>query len=739
ANVVVKDSEPFMGAVTDLDGYFKLPDVAVGRHMLLVSYIGYESKTLSNVLIGAGKELVLEIGLQESFIEMEAIEVNATNRQKAKPINEMALISARSVSVEETKRYAAGISDPARAVTAYAGVMGGGDLEENAVIIRGNSPRGVLWRLEGVEIPNPNHFASEGSSNGAIGILSTHVVARSAVYTGAFRAEFGNALSGVFDLQLRTGNNEKREYTAQVGMLGVEAAIEGPFSKEGGASYLVNYRYSTLALLNRLGVKIAGEGDHTNYQDIAFKFHFPTQKGYFSLYGIGGKSSHWEVFDISGSNFLDVEKERMGVLGLSNLHIFNDKTYLKSTLSLSGTKISDSEDELLFEPSFDYNEKLKKTFVKANVVLNSKINKRNVLETGLTYTNWRYNFNTRALNIFSEFPFNDFSIFNSKGTTNMLQGYGSWRYRLAKDWTLVSGIHALYFGLNDKVSVEPRAALQWQLNEKSSLSLGYGLHSRIESLEYYLANKIEDDGTVLQFNGDLDLTKSHHFVLGYDRYISPKLHLKVETYFQRLFNVPVSKDPLSLFSAIILEDGFTTRELSNEGKGSNYGLEFTLERFFADEYYFLVSASLFQAKYKILDGVRRNTPFDSGRNFNFLFGKEFHLGANKQNIFGLNVRGTWSGGRRYVPIDLEYSRFKGTEVYDFGRAYQEIFPDYRRLDVQLSYRRNKNNVTHEWRLDLLNVTMYQNLLYEYYDRISQEVRVYKGNGLLPVLSWKVDF
>ncbi|MGB1241425.1 MAG: carboxypeptidase-like regulatory domain-containing protein, partial [Chitinophagales bacterium] len=416
ANVVVKDSEPFMGSVTDLDGYFKLPDVAVGRHSLLVSYLGYESKTLSNLLIGAGKELVLEIGLRESFIEMEVIEVSATNKQKAKPINEMALISARSVSVEETKRYAAGISDPARTVTAYAGVMGGGDLEENAVIIRGNSPRGILWRLEGVEIPNPNHFASEGTSNGAIGILSTNVIARSDFYTGAFPAEFGNALSGVFDLKLRTGNNEKREYTAQVGMLGVEAALEGPFRKGGGASYLVNYRYSTLSLLNQLGVNIAGGSGNTNYQDIAFKFHFPTQKGYFSLYGIGGKSSHWETFDISGSNFLDVEEERVGVLGLSNLHIINDKTYLKSTLSLSGTKISDLENDLLFEPVFDYTEKLKKTFVKANVVLNSKINTQNVVEMGLTYTNWRYNFNTRALDIFSAFPFNDYSIFDSKGT-----------------------------------------------------------------------------------------------------------------------------------------------------------------------------------------------------------------------------------------------------------------------------------------------------------------------------------
>ena len=744
ANIVVKDSQPFMGASTDLDGNFKLPNVTVGRHTLLVSYMGYEGKTVSNVLIGAGKELVLEIGLQESFIEMEVVEVVAGDkRQKAKPINEMALISARSVSVEETKRYAAGISDPARTVTAYAGVMSNGDVEENAVIIRGNSPRGVLWRLEGVEIPNPNHFASEGSSNGAVGILSTNVIGQSDFYTGAFPSEFGNALSGVFDLTLRKGNNEKREYTLQLGMLGLEAAVEGPLTKKGDASYLINYRYSTLALLNSIGVQIAGEGDRTGYQDLAFKFHFPNQKGYFSLYGIGGKNRHWQRYSAGFENvdgrFEDTEKGSMGIVGLSNLHIFNDKTYLRTSLTLSGTKLTDFENDRNPEPIFHYDEKFQKSFEKVSVVLNTKINTRNVLETGVTYTNWRYNFNLHLKSTYSVPPFNNFSAFNSKGTTNMLQAYTSWKHRLSDDWTLASGVHALYFGLNDKVSVEPRAALQWQWNEQSSLSFGYGLHSRIESLEYYLANRVLEDGTVLQYNGDLDLTKSHHFVLGYDHYFTPKLHLKVETYFQKLFNIPVSTDPSNLFSTIILEQGYTARELSNEGRGSNYGLEFTLERFFADNYYFLFSSSLFQASYKTLDGVRRNTPFDSGRNFSVLAGKEFPLGANKQNIFGVNLRGSWSGGQRYTPIDLEYSRFRANEVLDYAHAYERILPDYRRVDVQLSYRRNKKNTTTEWRLDLLNAAGTRNVLDYYYNEVNQQIEPNKGNGILPVLSWRAEF
>ncbi len=368
------------------------------------------------------------------------------------------------------------------------------------------------------------------------------------------------------------------EYTVQVGMLGLEATAEGPLGQKGEASFLVNYRYSTLALLNHLGVEIAGEGDRTGYQDLAFKLHFPTEKGGFSLYGIGGKSRHWQRY---AERFQDTEKGAMGLLGVSNLHIVNDKIYLKSSLAFSGTNLSDFEDDLGENPSYDYDERFRKGFLRGNMVLNSKINTRHVLEMGLTYTHWRYNFNLRTRNPFNTPPFNDFSFFNSKGTTNMLQGYGSWKFRLTDNWTLVSGVHALYFGLNDKVSIEPRAALQWKWNKHSSLSFGYGLHSRIESLEYYLANRALEDGTIHQFNKDLDLTKSHHFVLGFDHYFNSKLHMKVEAYYQRLFNIPIiEQDEDNLFSSILLEQGFTNRKLINEGKGSNYGLEFTLERFF---------------------------------------------------------------------------------------------------------------------------------------------------------------
>ena len=228
AEVVVLTTEPIMGNTTDLDGYFRIEKMPVGRHILQVNYLGYEPITIPNLLVTSGKEIVLNLELLESAVQLE-VAVVVAKHDKTGTLNEMATVSARSFSVEETARYAGSFYDPARMATNYAGVaVGASDDLTNEIVVRGNSPRGVMWRLEGVEIPNPNHFSAMGNSGGGISMLSSSTLANSDFYTGAFPVEFGNALSGVFDLNLRKGNNEKREYAF---MLGVEVAEEGPFAE----------------------------------------------------------------------------------------------------------------------------------------------------------------------------------------------------------------------------------------------------------------------------------------------------------------------------------------------------------------------------------------------------------------------------------------------------------------------------------------------------------------------------
>ena len=275
ANVVVLGTDPLLGSSTEADGSFRIERVPVGRHTLKISCIGYEDAQIPELIVGSGKEVVLTIRLTESLTQMEEIVVTAES-EKGKPNNELAFISARSFTVEETKRYAASINDPARMALSFAGVASTDDGSNN-IVIRGNSPRGVLWRLEGIEVPNPNHFGEEGASGGGVSMLSVNTLDNSDFYTGAFPAEYGNAASGVFDIKLRKGNSEQKEYALQAGLLGVDFAAEGPFSQNAKASYLVNYRYSTLGILGALGIEVVGDAI-PNFQDLTFKVHVPTQR-----------------------------------------------------------------------------------------------------------------------------------------------------------------------------------------------------------------------------------------------------------------------------------------------------------------------------------------------------------------------------------------------------------------------------------------------------------------------------
>ena len=634
ANVVVSDTDPLLGASTDINGNFRIEKVPVGRHQLEISSIGYENKTLPNILVGSGKEVVVTIGVAESFVQLEELVIRA--KDQVQPNNHMALVSARSISVDEADRYAATFNDPARMVSALPSVTVGSD-DSNEIIVRGNSPRGLLWRMEGIEIPNPNHFTEEGSASGGISILSSNVLGNTDFFTGAWPAEYGNAFSGVFDISLRNGNNEKREYTFQAGILGIEAAMEGPFKKGHAASYLLDYRFSTLTILSELVSGLGDENEILTYQDLSFKTNIPTRKaGTFSLWGIGGLSKEEEDFSNGQQNY----HSDMGALGLSHQFSLDDRTYIKSILSLSGTRITDDEDRSFQDGNFFIdNESFKKTSGRVLVSINRKFNAKHFVSTGVIYNALGFNFSRRIQNSFNSPQFQDFTLFDENGTSGLTQGFVSWKFRLAQNLTMVNGLHYMYFDLSQASSLEPRTSLRWQFKPNQSLSAGFGIHSKIENLQYYFSKSFNPDGTSVQLNRDLDLSKARHYVIGYDNRLMPNLHLKLEAYYQSLYDIPVVDDTNSIFSVINQREGYDSMDLENEGTGTNYGVELTLQRFFSNRFYFMVAGSLYDSKYKSKDGINRNTRFNGNFNTNFLLGKNYQVGK-KDNILAFNVRTT---------------------------------------------------------------------------------------------------
>ena len=744
AAVVLLDSNPLKGDATDVEGRFRIENVSAGRYTIQVSYLGYKNEIIPGVLVGSGQEVVMDIELEESLLEMEAIQVGTGSISSA-PLNDMAQVSGRSFTVEETKRFPVSVGDPLRLASSFAGVLATDD-GANDIIVRGNSPRGLLWKLEGVEIPSPNHFSSEGTSSGAISMFSTQVISRSDFLTSAFPAQYGNATSGVFDVGLRNGNNERRESTFQLGLLGVDLASEGPFSKEKGSSYLFNYRYSTLSLLSAVGLPLEEEGEKNIFQDLSFKLNFPTEKaGVFSVFGMGGLSSYEENL----TNLENTEGYNMGVIGLSNTYIINNSTVLKSTASLSGTKVYDTY-TLPYESTnevYQEDNTFKKSFLRFSVNMDKKFNAKHVLSSGVTASSLTYDFRSFSKIPQNDPPYNNIEFFDDEGSSGSFQAFTSWKYRPVENLSFVNGVHVLHFFLTQETVVEPRSNLRWQFHPRSAVFAGFGLHSRIESLEYYFANDIQEDGSEIKYNADLGVTRSRHYVVGFDAQVTDKVYFKTELYYQSIFNVPVLSDSVNpnsalagAFSTINLSDGYITDDLVNGGSGENYGVEMTLERKFSNNYYFLINAMLYESKYKGRDGITRNTRYNGNFGYNLLAGKEFNLGGSQTGrTLGFNLKLTHAGNKRYSPINLEQSRQQGQEVVLAEDVYTTRFQDYFRTDIQLSYRKNLNGRTVEWRLDIQNVTSHNNVLDIYYDTVSEQVIIPEETVFIPVLSYRVEF
>lgn len=733
ASLVISDSDPQIGTSTDFNGEFNFGKLTVGRYNVIIYYLGYETNTIKNVLLGSGKEAVLNIELTESIVNLDEVVVNG-KKNKSEVINQMATVSARTFTVEETRRYAGSINDPARMATAFAGVTGDPS-GENEIIVRGNSPRGILWRMEGIEIPNPNHFAEEGATGGAISILNGTTLGNSDFFTGAFPAEYGNAYSGVFDLSLRKGNNQRREYSIQAGMLGTDCTLEGPFSKGKPSSYLFNYRYSTLALFNLVGINIVGDAV-PQFQDMTFKINVPTQNmGIFSLFGIGGISNINEA-DSSYSNDFRTD---MGVVGLNNTYFVDEKTFIKSYIAYTGSKniwtYKEPNEFNKFQTEATENFIYQTT--KGSVNLNRKFDARNLVKAGVIYNHLRYD-------LYSDYYDEELKEIipevNESGTTALLQSYVNWKHRFNEKLTLIAGLHSMFFVLNSNYTLEPRLGLKWQFNPKQAINLGFGIHSKMESLSTYFALQTHDDGTVTQPNKDLDFNRAQHYVIGYENMLNPNLFLKIELYYQHIYNVPIEDSDTSTFSSLNYSYGFTDRNLINTGTGSNIGMEFTLEKYFSQNYFFMTTVSLYDSKYKAGDGVLRNTRYNGNYAFNVLGGKDFMLGkTGKKRVLSLNLRGSWAGGQRSTPIDITKSEFKGYTMRDEQNAWSEQWGDYLRFDFKVSLTRNRKKASHTIELDIQNTTNRLNTVGNYYDSDDGEIQTYTGMGIIPVLNYRVEF
>lgn len=750
--ILLKDSSFVSGATSDSVGNFRLV-ADPGRYTIRFSTIGYESGQIKDLTVTAGKESILNLEMSEESEKMDEVVIVAD--QKALSTNEMALTGSRVFSVEETDRYAGSRGDPARMASNFAGVQGADD-SRNDIVIRGNSPLGVNWRFENIDIPNPNHFAIAGSTGGPVGIINNKYLRNSGFFTSAFPAEYGNAIAGVFDLKMRNGNNEKHEFTGQLGFLGTELSAEGPLSKKNGSSYLLNFRYSTLKLFEALKMPI-GTDAVPEYFDGALRLNFPLKKGGgISLWGIGGKSNI-EILvskDTEPSEELYGDRDRDQYFG-SHMIIAGStltKPYKNGFLNVSlASSVSESHSrhELVYRATdFSIDSMVLKMGYRfleqrnsAHIFFNAKLNPKHTVKPGVIADVFLFNLADSNYN-HHEYFFD--KRYDYQGSTLLLRPYISHKWKATSKVTVSTGLHAQYLTMSSSFALEPRISAAYELTPKHRLSAGYGLHSQMIPTYIYFKRKILGDGSVVLPNKNVDFIRSNHYVITYDFTPKNTFRIKTEIYYQSLFDVPVEKKSSS-FSVINQGTGFARffpDSLINEGTGTNKGVELTIEKFFNKSFFFLITASLFDSKYTGSDGVERDTDFNGRYAANFLAGKEFKAG--KSSVISLGIKVTTAGGRRYTPIDTSASAYELDDVVIDSLRNSLQFKDYFRTDLKVTWRIDKKKVTHELGLDLVNIFNTKNILSLTYapdprnpnlNPIKEEYQL----GFLPLFYYRIDF
>ena len=745
------------GGITNIDGEFSITITQPGRYTIETSYMGYEPSVLKEVLVAGAKDVVLDITLRESSTDMNEVVIKP-RVNKESTVNPTALVGGMMLSMEEASRYAGGYNDPARLVTAFAGVAGQGD--GNGISVHGNAPQFMQYRLEGVEIFSPNHFADLYSAGfGMVSALNSNVITNSDFFVSTFNSSYNNALSGVFDVRMRTGNNSKFENGVQVGSVGIEWTSEGPISKKNNSSFIFNYRYGFSTIARKLKL-IDTYGSQYDFQDLSFKLNFPTKKaGTFSAFALGFIDKSWDVeLDIKDIHSIYDASDQEGslynaLLGASHKIHFDNKWTWRTTAAYNmqhnkvdmeywGLNFDANHKPIGFEGKdypFSY---LKQNEDRAvfNTELSKQVTPRWLLQLGGEYSHRFFDLNFRtAENVYE--PVSPTPYYATKDNTGLASIFWSNLWKPTDNLSFNIGLSGSYFLLSKDFSIEPRASMKWEPGKRHSISLGYGLHSMIEKLDAYFFRNA--DGTMA--NKDLGLSKAHHLLTTYMYKFTDNLNLRFNAYYQYGFDTPVGING-STFCTVNRLFNYIEEPLVNEGNTRNYGADITLEHYMSRGFYGQVNGSLFKSEYRGLDKKWRNQLYDRGYMVKVLGGKEWMIGKRKQDVFNVSVKYTLQGGLRHTPIDVDAMKanvaagiINDQPIYKEDEAMTLQFDPTSILDLTVSYKINRKNVGHTIAFEGVNILQHETPYAVHYDLGTGQLRVDKSGISLPNIYYRIDF
>jgi hypothetical protein len=756
----VKVVETGTGSVVDLEGNFRIDIPQSGRYTLETSYVGYEPNVMKEVLVAGVKEVVIDIQLRENNTELTEVVVRPRVNKEA-TVNPAVLTGGVMLSMEEASRFAGGYNDPARLVMSFAGISG--EADGSGLSIHGNAPERMQYRIEGVEVFTPNHFNDTWNAGyGLVSALNSNVIGNSDFFTSTFNANYNNALSGVFDVKMRTGNNAKHENILQIGTVSEELTLEGPISRKSNSSYIVNYRYGFTSLVDKLNL-IDTDGAHVDFQDFSAKLMFPTKRaGTFSIFGLGFYDTTWDermkledthsAYDASDND----AKLAQLLVGVSHkIHLGNKWTWrtttaynmqhLKNDIYYYGLERSAegfiSQPLAYEEPEKKYLfsiQKVNEDRLLFNTELSKQVTDRWLIQLGGEYSHRFFNLAYKSVDQLYAPVSTMHEYTKMKDDTGLANIFCQNLVRVSNYFSLSAGIAGNYFLLSKDFSVEPRASLKWDPDEKNSFSLGYGLHSMIEKLDAYFYRNA--DGNLA--NKDLGLTKAHHLHATYVHKLNSNLTLRMNAYYEYGFDTPVGIDG-STYCVTNRYFFYTDEPLVNKGNTRNYGGDITLEHYMNRGFFGQTNFSLYKSQYRGVDKVWRNQLYDRGFMFKILGGKEWMIGKNMLNV---SVKYSIQGGLRYTPIDVEQMRaniaagiIDDNPIYKDNEAFSQRFDPSGIVDLTISYKINRRHVSHTFAFEGLNILQTETPLYQRFDLGTLDVRTDKSGLSLPNIFYRLDF
>ncbi len=741
-NIIISRDSTKLGGFTDGKGYFSIKNLPIGRYSVKASSIGYQNFQ-TYLELTSGKAVNLEIMLEASTTEIGGVSIRAYEN-KSKPINNMALIGARSFTPEEANRYAGSYGDPARMAMNYAGVLPVRD-NRNDLIIRGNSAFGLQWRLDGIDIPNPNHFSASATTGGPITIINTNLIGRSDFFNGAFPAEYGNANAGIFDLRLKSANIEKREMWGELGWNGLEFGSEGPLIKGKSATYLVSYRHSIANLFYDIGQT---KGKDVEYQDLTFKLNFPNTKlGSWSIIGMGGKSKialnemeysdKDRAFDTYGE-ILD-NSTSTGVLGITNRIFPNKRTQIVNVIAATGNTVYNVVDTFSipeYSPFLWATENTSEVKYSVSSKIYYKASNKSQIVGGAVYDHYVMSFHDL------KYLYGDYVYFTdtSNAQADLLQIHIGYKHKFGERFEMYLGLHGQYFFMNNSKALEPRLSLKYILNKKSNLSYGLGWHSQLQPKMMYYVQTQNSAGNMALTNKALGFTRSIHNVIGYNYMINRNLRIKVDVYYQHLYDVPVQTSQPAYSTINFGTEYYVEREdsLVNKGTGQNYGIEFTFERFLKNNFFYLFTASLFESNFTSIDNKTRSTAYNGQYAINAVGGYEFVFPKKHVSlILGLNL--TYAGGSPYVPFDVEKSVQYSRTMFDWDQAYEVRRETYKRISFRIGVKRNYKKFSTETAFDFQYRGDYTSIYQERINVTTGEILDTRDMGFYPMANFRINF